>query len=95
MRVPKEQLEFLKKNIIQFAPDAKVYLFGSRVDDRKRGGDIDILILSSKLLELEQKIKIKVAFDSKFGEQKIDLVDFTFNDPSPFKKLVLLEAVEI
>ena len=43
MRVPKEQLEFLKKNIIQFAPDAKVYLFGSRVDDHKRGGDIDIL----------------------------------------------------
>jgi len=95
MRVPRIQLEFLKSRIVEFAPEAKVYLFGSRVHDSKRGGDIDILILSSTLLTLEQKIAIKTAFGAEFGEQKIDLVNFTFTDNDPFKKLVLLEAIEL
>lgn len=95
MRVPKEQLVFIKQIIKGFAPDAKVYVFGSRLDDNKRGGDIDILILTPELLSFEQQAAIRIDFAKKFGEQKLDLVNFTFADDATFKKLVLLDAVEI
>lgn len=56
MRAAKDQLDFIKAQINKFLPEAQVYLFGSRLDDNKRGGDIDILILSTKLLTFAQKI---------------------------------------
>ncbi|MCP5104136.1 MAG: nucleotidyltransferase domain-containing protein, partial [bacterium] len=76
-------------------PEFKLYLFGSRVDDDKKGGDIDILILSGEPLKRKDKRSIKIAFYNKFGYQKLDLVHFIFDDPSPFKELALLEGVEL
>jgi len=95
MRIPKEQLTFIKDNIKKIAPDAKVYVFGSRVDNSKHGGDIDILVLTTQLLTFEQKSEVTIAFIKKFGEQKLDLVNYIFKDDAVFKKLILLDAVEI
>ena len=52
---------------------ASVYLFGSRTDDQKKGGDIDIAILS-KHINLKEKIEIKFNFYHAFGEQKLNLL---------------------
>ncbi len=46
MRVLKQEINIIKNNILKFDKEAQVYLFGSRVDDNKKGGDIDILIVS-------------------------------------------------
>lgn len=59
-----------------FGQDAKVLLFGSRVDDNARGGDIDLYV------ELPKPVENGVALRSRFiaelqlkmGEQKIDVV---------------------
>lgn len=77
MRITEEQLIFLKELIRLTAKEAKVYIFGSRIDDNKQGGDIDVLILTNKLLNFEQKAGIKIAFMGKFGDQKLDLVNYT------------------
>lgn len=67
------------KQIIQtyFGETAVVMLFGSRVDDTKRGGDIDIYIechhLSADDL-IDAKINALIALHKVLGEQKIDLV---------------------
>lgn len=95
MRVSREQMDFLKHQVLSKAKHAKIYLFGSRVDDAAKGGDIDILILSDKKLSFNDKVKIKYAFYEKFGEQKLDLVNFRFDEDSNFKELALMEAVEL
>ena len=60
---------------------AAVYLFGSRTDDRAKGGDIDILIISNKI-KLTEKIKIRASIFNAIPEQKIDLVvKKDFQDP--------------
>lgn len=56
----------------QFGNDAKVWLFGSRVDDQKRGGDVDIFIESTSN-DVMQKIKCKSALMDLF-DLKVDLV---------------------
>ena len=83
----------LKEQIHQCLPSAKVYLFGSRVDNEKRGGDIDILIIGERILSLQEKRDIKISFYKKFGEQKIDLVSFENDDPVPFKKIAESEGI--
>ncbi|MDY6793294.1 MAG: nucleotidyltransferase domain-containing protein [Thermodesulfobacteriota bacterium] len=48
MRANKQQTDFIKQSINQYLPNAKVYLFGSRVHDDQKGGDIDILVIGEK-----------------------------------------------
>ena len=37
MRVLKPEINIIKNNILEFDQDAEVYLFGSSVDDNKKG----------------------------------------------------------
>lgn len=57
-----------------FGAGAEVFLFGSRVDDAKRGGDIDLYIKPQSGNDLAHKIKFQVLLEQKIGEQKIDVV---------------------
>ena len=59
-----------------FGPDARVFLFGSRVDDRRRGGDIDLLVETSlpEPRALHAKIGAITDIQLSIGDQKIDIV---------------------
>ena len=55
---------------------ADVYLFGSRTDDAKRGGDIDLYIEApmSAAEAVRSRIAMLGHLYSRIGERKIDLV---------------------
>jgi len=95
MRISGEQRELLKKNILELLPDAVIYLFGSRVDDRKKGGDIDIMVLAGRELAWKEKSLIKHRYAEKFGEQKIDIVSFSFAEKKTFKQITMNEGVKL
>lgn len=45
MRLKPEQARFIKATITRYFGDgARVWLFGSRVDDARRGGDVDLYV---------------------------------------------------
>ncbi len=73
--------------------NARVYLFGSRVDDAKKGGDIDLLVMSDRLTN-DDKRKIKIKLYELLGEQKIDIV-LAADDSDPFVKLALATGVKL
>ncbi|MFO7446750.1 MAG: nucleotidyltransferase domain-containing protein [Ignavibacteriaceae bacterium] len=73
MRLKDHEITAIKETVKKYDGSAEVFLYGSRADDTKKGGDIDILIISDKI-KLDEKIKIKIELYGKIGEQKIDLV---------------------
>ncbi len=91
MRLSLKERQLIKQSIYQLDPNATIYLFGSRVDDNKKGGDIDLLVLSAHLSFTEQR-QIKIRLYELIGEQKIDLIIAT-EASDPFVQLVLEEAV--
>lgn len=63
-----------------FGEQAQVFLFGSRVDDDKKGGDIDLFITTNDHQDLlSKKIRFLARVKKNLGEQKIDVV---FNEDS-------------
>jgi uncharacterized protein len=60
-----------------FGTNVRVYLFGSRTDDAKKGGDIDLCIATTDQNDLiRKKVKFLAVLDRKLGEQKIDVLFF-------------------
>jgi predicted nucleotidyltransferase len=59
-----------------FGNGAGVRLFGSRVDDTRRGGDLDLLVdvPESATDALNLKIRFLVELKQKIGDRKIDVV---------------------
>jgi predicted nucleotidyltransferase len=95
MRISSEEANFLKKEISALAPDALVYLFGSRVDDGQKGGDIDIMVLSARRLNWKDKSKLRWRYFGKYGEQRMDIVTFSFTDENPFKRLIMEKGMQL
>ena len=58
MRLKDKEIELIKKVIVSIFKDAEVYIFGSRIDENKRRGDIDLYIIPKNQEELFLK-KIK------------------------------------
>jgi len=73
MRLTEKQQQVILSAFHRRDAQAKIYLFGSRVDDQKRGGDIDLLVESSMLRRQEMR-QIRREIIDQIGEQKIDIV---------------------
>jgi uncharacterized protein len=95
MRLNPEIAYYLKQLIIDRIPGSTIYLFGSRVDDTTRGGDIDIMILSAVPTEKSILRKIRIEFIKKFGWRKIDLINFTHSDKSIFRQVIESNCIQL
>jgi predicted nucleotidyltransferase len=94
MRITKEQVNLLKSELQKLSTEARLYLFGSRVDDEKRGGDIDLLIISNNLTKKDIR-KLRIEFFKHFGEQKLDIVLDNSKLEKPFVKYILPKAIRL
>jgi predicted nucleotidyltransferase len=78
MRLTEQQRSVIRAAVTEtFGAGAGVWLFGSRVDDTKRGGDIDLLIETDQLdinAMARAEIALLTKLQLKLGEQKIDVL---------------------
>lgn len=78
MRLTDQQRAIIRATVAEtFGAGADVWLFGSRVDDSKRGGDIDLLIETDQV-DVDAIARAEISFltkvQMKLGEQKIDVL---------------------
>lgn len=83
MRLDQFQISIILEGVEKFCgKTAQVWLFGSRVDDTKKGGDIDLYIeLESTIDMLQAKLKLMGYFERILGERKIDNLMRYFDAP--------------
>ena len=82
MRISEIEKTTIVNAILEKDRNAQIFLFGSRTDDFKKGGDIDILVQSDEIGLLEI-VKIKSTIFQKIPEQKIDLLVSKSNEQKP------------
>lgn len=91
MRLSHAQIAAIRHTTTEvFGERANVWLFGSRVDDSKRGGDIDLLISPGHLLAsptLPDKISFLGKLERLLGERKIDVIIEEPDDPRPIVRI--------
>jgi predicted nucleotidyltransferase len=75
MRLSTFQHQAIKKYFLEVFKEGQIYLFGSRVDESKRGGDIDLYIQTiDKKNLMRKKLDFLVKLKREIGLQKIDVV---------------------
>ena len=87
MRITQEQARLIREEVRgNLGADARIWLFGSRVDDTRRGGDLDLYIEIGGRVALRQKLRCKYRL-----EEQLDLhVDLVVREPGQEKPIFAL-----
>ena len=94
MRISEIEKTTIVNAILEKDRNAQIFLFGSRTDDFKKGGDIDILVQSDEIGLLEI-VKIKSTIFKNIPEQKIDLLISKSNEKSPFVDFISNKLISL
>jgi predicted nucleotidyltransferase len=100
MRISAIEIKSIKELALKvFGKGTKVFLYGSRVDDQKKGGDIDLLISTAnkEKLTISSKVLYMAELKRIIGDQKIDIVfdNDSLKIKSLFYKTIKSEALEL
>lgn len=75
VRLTPYELEAIKTTAKEvFGEGVKLWLFGSRVDPTKRGGDIDLYIETQEGYNVKKLLKFLARLNIRIGERKIDVI---------------------
>lgn len=80
-----------------FGDDAEVRLFGSRAQDSRRGGDIDLYIeVDPERYSYESELDLHAELRKRIGDQKIDLLVHQRGQPrSPIERIAMDTGVPL
>ena len=96
MRLTADQIQAMTRTVARMTDGgAEVFLFGSRLDDRARGGDVDLLIESDAPLTLLERARLQVELETTL-HLPVDLVVQSRNvAPTPFQQIARARAVKL
>jgi len=100
MRLTQDEQRALRETVAVYVAGeaAQLLLYGSRVHDERRGGDIDLALRTSAPLAArlrKQKIALLLALKQRLGDQRLDLSFISDEEAreDPFYRLALKGAV--
>jgi len=91
MRLTQEQIDAIRISANEvFGSGVQVWLFGSRVDEQRRGGDIDLLVRPAQSgikPSLASKIRFLGKLEKRLGERKVDVIVEVPEDSRPIVQI--------
>ena len=57
MRLTNFEFNALRTIIGELDPSGSIYLYGSRTDDSRRGGDIDVFLQASRAIDMKSRLR--------------------------------------
>lgn len=96
MRLQPEQATFIKRTVaVHFGDGSRVWLFGSRADDAKRGGDVDLYVEPNNREELFDR-RVRCLGDLMDGlPYPVDLVVAEPGAPRAIDRIALKQGVPL
>jgi predicted nucleotidyltransferase len=73
MRLSTAELSAIRSTLGALDPLGRVYLFGSRADDQRRSGDIDVFLVASREIDLRTALATEYRLHSAC-DCKVDLL---------------------
>jgi predicted nucleotidyltransferase len=92
MRLNATAQNIIRKTVHEiFGPEASVSLFGSRINDNARGGDIDLLVQLPHVVEQREHkaLQLVARLQIRLGDQPIDVLVL---DPGTRRQAIHEEA---
>jgi len=96
MRLTKGQIQIISRIVSRIAGDkAEIYLFGSRVNDQAKGGDVDMVIeVEQRLCRLDRG-RIKMELEQVLGLPVDILVHARDTERTPFQTIAHAHATRL
>jgi len=73
MRLTPHELNAIRQTLLEADSRSHIWLFGSRADDSRRGGDIDVYVETSLPISLRESLALEYRLTSLCGS-KVDLL---------------------
>ncbi|OJA05148.1 nucleotidyltransferase domain-containing protein [Halomonas sp. QHL1] len=93
MRLTQSQRDTILSSVHEFIkPSVQVHVFGSRLDNTKRGGDVDLLLISQIAIPLLARAELKMALEQRL-QLPVDIVTYvSAAEPTPFQAIALAQS---
>ncbi len=79
MRLTAKEIEIITNVVCDIFGECRIILFGSRLDDSRKGGDIDLFVIAEEKRDLlAKKIKAVARLERKLGKPVDILIQRNF-----------------
>lgn len=97
MRLSKKEIQVILRVAKEiYGEGVEIYLFGSRINDEKKGGDIDLLVRgSSERKGVLARIRMLARLKYFLGDQKIDIIIIGDHEDSPVAREALMTGIRL
>ena len=96
MRLTQDQIELIRSAVHEMAGGgATTWLYGSRLDQSRRGGDVDLLVQSTPAIGLRQRSRIKNQLEQQLG-LPVDILSAADEGSfPPFVRIAMAQGVQL
>lgn len=94
MRLDEQQTRIIKSVVArEFEPDAGIWLFGSRADDTRRGGDVDLYV-ETRYPELVRELRCRIDIEAAI-DLHVDLIVAHPGDERPIARIAKAQGIRL